>query len=174
MKYTTSEWIHFCTEQHDKTCNQKYDHSLPYSFHLNMVAAQAKQFSDLLSGEDYAKVVWGCYGHDLIEDARLSYNDIKFHTGEEIAEIIFLCTEMRGRDRGERKNNQFYNDLMTNKLAVFVKLCDIMANSLYSTLSGSSMIKKQREEWPSIRVKILPTYPEYGKMINYLDSIYEL
>ena len=170
----------FCYHQHDEACNQKYD-ELPFSFHLKMVKAQAEKFVDLFYPNNTvdmsykrALIFAGCAGHDLIEDARISFNDIKDKMGPDVAEIIFLCTEMRGRNRGERKNDQFYNDLVKNELAVFVKLCDIMANSLYSVLSNSTMLKKQKEEWSGIRIKLFPFHQQFVMMFDYLDKIYGL
>lgn len=167
-------WIIFCCQQHDEVCNQKYANHWPYSYHLRMVLSQAERFEKLLSKEEAIITCAGCVGHDLIEDARLTYNDLKDKIGEEVAEIIFLCTEMRGRDRAERKNDEFYRDLVTNRLAVFVKLCDIMANTLHSTLSNSSMLKKARTEWPGIKKWVWAYHPEFGDMVLYLDKIYEL
>lgn len=176
------DFIEYCYEQHDKVCNQKYADDLPYSFHLKMVRAQAYKFIDLIQAgsgpisgpSNRDMVLMACAGHDLIEDARVSYNDIRQMACEEVAEIIFLCTEMRGRNRHERKNDQFYEELVTNELAVFVKLCDIMANSLYSVLSNSSMLKKQKEEWPRIKEKLSGYYIKYRPMFQCLDKIYAL
>ncbi len=186
------EFEQFCYNRHDVVCNQKYDHDLPYSFHLKMVRAQADKFIDLIDlpngngnptmgydtdGENLKRkinVLMGCAGHDLIEDARLSYNDVKDRAGDTVAEIIFLCTEMRGRNRTERKNDQFYRELATNELAVFVKLCDIMANSTYSILSNSGMLVKQRGEWPKIKEALIGADGRYLSMFDYLDKLYEL
>ena len=33
-----------------------------------------------------------CWGHDLIEDTRVSYNDVKGQLGEEAADIIYALT----------------------------------------------------------------------------------
>lgn len=32
-----TEYIKWCTEQHDIVCNQKYDDIIPYLFHLKKV-----------------------------------------------------------------------------------------------------------------------------------------
>lgn len=170
------QFIEYCYERHDVVCNQKYDNDLPYSFHLKMVQAQADKFVHLLKYEDeVACVDCGCAGHDLIEDARVSYNDIKGRIGVEVADIIFLCTEMRGRDRTERKSDEFYRQLAENELAVFVKLCDIMANSLFSIATNSTMLKKQMEEWPKIKERLSKhATGRYMEMFQYLDKIYAL
>lgn len=185
------EFVLYCYHRHDVECNQKYGDNLPYSFHLKMVQDQADKFIHLveqtlkyISGPPsiepvYSKerewVMAAIAGHDLIEDARVSYNDIKGRVGVEVADIIFLCTEMRGRDRAERKSDEFYKQLAENELAVFVKLCDIMANSLYSVSTNSSMLKKQMEEWPKIKERLSKhTMGKFIEMAQYLDKIYTL
>lgn len=160
---------------HDIVCNQKYNKTLPYSFHLEMVAAQANKFKHLIPCDNpYHMSIWiGIYGHDSIEDARVTYNEIKQLFGQDAAEIIYLCTENKGRTRSDRKNDVWYHQLKTNQDAVFVKLCDIIANSLFSALSNSSMFNKYKTEYIQ-KVKPNLYCEEFKDMFDYLDKIYEL
>jgi (p)ppGpp synthase/HD superfamily hydrolase len=174
------QFIEFCYHQHDVVCNQKYAGELPYSFHLKMVMAQATRFQKLLSDSEFYLAILGAAGHDLIEDARVSYNDIKQMTAQEIAEIIFLCTENKGRSRAERKNASFYKTLCQNKLALFVKLCDIRANMLFSYSMNSSMFEKYRVEWEEkVSVYIMEytsseTEKQLRSIIMSMHKIYDL
>lgn len=160
---------------HDIEVNQKYNKVLPYSFHLEMVAKQAEKFEHLIPCDNpYYTNIWvSIYGHDSIEDARLTYNDLVTKFNKEIAEIIYLCTEDKGRTRNERKSEIWYKELSKNKDAVFVKLCDIMSNSLFSLLSNSSMYDKYKREYVE-KVKPNLYTQEYEQMFNYLDKIYFL
>jgi (p)ppGpp synthase/HD superfamily hydrolase len=160
---------------HDIECNQKYSNNLPYSFHLDLVAMQALKFEKYIFVDDpYYTATWiGIYGHDSIEDARVSYNEIKNKFGEIVADVIYACTEYRGKTREERKPEQFYVELKLNEIAVFVKLCDIIANSLYSQMTGSTMFKKYKKEYEEKVRKILYT-DQYKDMFTYLDKIYDL
>lgn len=160
---------------HDVEVNQKYNKTLPYSFHLDMVVKQAEKFEHLIPCDNpyYNNVFISLYGHDSIEDARLTYNDIKQMFNEDVAEIIFLCTENKGRNRGDRKDEQFYRELSENEYAVFVKLCDIIANSLFSLLSNSSMFKKYKQEYFN-KVKPNLYCDQYKPMFDYLEQIYDL
>jgi (p)ppGpp synthase/HD superfamily hydrolase len=160
---------------HDVECNQKYADNLPYSFHLDLVAKQAEKFSYYIPSDDpYHSALWiAIYGHDSIEDARVSYNEIKKLFGELSAEIIFLCTEYKGRSRAERKPDQFYNELKENDLAVFVKLCDIIANSKFSLLTNSTMFEKYKSEYKE-KVRKYLFSEKYKDMFTYLDKLYEL
>lgn len=158
---------------HDNVCNQKYNKYLPYSFHLDMVEQQALKFKYLLKSEDdFELVLAGCIGHDSIEDARITYNDIKDQFTVELADIIYLCTEEKGKNRAERKNNKFYSELKTNRLAVFVKLCDIMANVKFSLLSNSTMYDKAKYEFPKIKEYLYSE--EFKDMFEYLEAIFKL
>lgn len=175
MNFDAKRW--FC-DLHDNQCNQKYNKTLPYSFHLEMVAAQAKKFEKYIPADNpYYAAVWaGVWGHDSIEDARLTYNDIKDIWGEYAAEIIYLCTEWKGRNRAERKPKEFYLELMTNEDAVFVKLCDIIANMKFSLLTNSTMFQKYVKEWtekiePIFSTEMRPVFPD---MFSYIDEICKL
>ena len=158
---------------HDIEVNQKYNKNLPYSFHLEMVKNQALKFQYLMTDEDYLATWIGIFGHDSIEDARLTYNNIEEKFVKKAAEIIYLCTEDKGRNRSERKSKIWYEKLAKNKNAVFVKLCDIIANSLFSALSGSSMFDKYKSEYID-KVKPNLYCKQYEDMFDYLDKIYDL
>ena len=160
---------------HDVEVNQKYNKTLPYSFHLSMVEAQAFRFEHLIPCDEpyYTNIFIGIYGHDSIEDARLTYNDIKQLFGQDVAEIIYLCTENKGRTRADRKNDVFYQELKQNQDAIFVKLCDIMANSLFSLSTNSTMFKKYKAEYMQ-KVKPILYNQDLKEMFDYLDKIYEL
>ena len=160
---------------HDVECNQKYDGKLPYSFHLEMVAKQAEKFEKYIPSDfPYYNYVWvGIYGHDSIENGRLTYNDIKEKFGQEAAEIIYLCTQDKGRNRAERKSDVWYHNIKQNDLAVFVKLCDIIANVKYSLLTNSSMFKKYKAEYNQ-KVKPMLYTEQYKDMLDYLYKIFEI
>lgn len=48
-------FIEFCKHQHDVECNQKYNKILPYSFHLNLVAEQAKKWKSFGKTRRYVR-----------------------------------------------------------------------------------------------------------------------
>jgi (p)ppGpp synthase/HD superfamily hydrolase len=181
------KWRLFCIERHDVYCNQKYAEQYPYSFHLEMVARNVLKYGDVLEehmldpmafyntreGLSYAALAVA-YGHDLIEDARFTYNDVKQHVGYHIAEAIFSCTESSGRTREERHDHVFWNKLRCNEMGAFVKLCDIMANTEFSFSQGHSMMKKHHKEWPQIKKVELAMYQKvYKPLFDYLDEIHK-
>ena len=120
--------------------NQKYDHVLPYGFHL----------------------------HDTIEDARMTYNDVvKFlkefkgggfvlpegvrqHLEDQVPEIVYALTNEKGRNRGERANDLYYQGIRQTKFASFIKMCDRLANIQYTMMFvfANRMLDVYRKEYP--------------------------
>lgn len=164
----------FFHHKHDIECNQKYADIHPYSFHLDMVMEQYRLFSHLLEeGHRQYTIPCGILAHDAISDARMTYNEIKDVCGDIVADIVVLCTEfMRGKTRDERFPEQFYNELITNKLAVFVKLMDNIANIKYGLLTNSTMFDKYCKEYQEKTVKyIKPNFPEYAPIFEYIEKL---
>lgn len=75
--------------------------------------------------------------HDSIEDGGYNYNAIKKMFGQEIAEMVYLCTDNRGRTRKERKPDSVYKELKTNPRAVIIKLADRIANVMSGDLNDT-------------------------------------
>lgn len=175
-------------DQHDIVCNQKYGKYLPYSFHLKAVESQADKyivilypfFTELPTLVKLVKI--SAAGHDLIEDARMTYNDVidmiekegfTHENAKFCADVIYACTEVRGHTREERHSQEYFDTLKTNRVAVYVKLCDIIANVLFSLLTNSSMTAKYRAEFPRLE-KELRVKDEYDILWNDLEKLLRL
>ena len=156
--------IKWCIKQHTDT-NHMYDTYLPYEFHLRMVNQVANSFKNLLndevdyftgqkeyeSGRDVTETLQSAcllasWGHDLIEDTRVSYNDVKNMLGQAAADIIYAVSNEKGKNRKERANDKYYEGIRKTPGAVFVKLCDRIANVQYSKMTGSRMFEMYRRE----------------------------
>ena len=63
---------------HDSV-NQRYDENHPYSVHLDMVADSVFKYGHLVCQQeaDVLPLFFGAFYHDSIEDARMTYNDVK-------------------------------------------------------------------------------------------------
>lgn len=178
--------------QHDVICNQKYGDNLPYSFHLKAVESQGEKFMHLIemqainNADNYKSVPISSRNivrtallmHDTLEDSRLSYNDIlklanqefgNYTASQMVADIVYCVTDEKGKNRAERKNEKYYKELSENKLAVFVKLADLSANTIYSKLTGSSMYEKYKLEYPKFKEKVY--VEEYEEFFNYVESL---
>jgi hypothetical protein len=170
----------------DVYCNQKYAGNLPYSFHLDCVEKQGKKFLPLIETKDFQIVLSALITHDSIEDHRMTYNDVaevvsRFYDidersysyiedfGKKVADIVYAVTDEKGKSRAERKNEKYYKELKENKLAVFVKLADLSANTLFSKLTGSSMYEKYKKEFPKFKEKVY--IEEYEEFFNYIQNL---
>lgn len=177
---TKQEKIQWCIDQHRNT-NHYYDKYLPYEFHLRMVVQVFKDFKHLLAklnlidGTDQDDIFeLSCYGHDLIEDTRTSYNDVKKVLGEMAANIIYAVSNEKGKTRSERANDKYYEGIRNTIGAVFVKLCDRIANVQYSKLTKSRMFEMYKNENEHFMFSIGMTkgHP-LGEMFNYLVELFE-
>lgn len=157
-----SSW---CINKHRDT-NHYYDQYLPYEFHLRMVDTVAEQFEHLLDdtldyalgkkreemdrGDEFESLRHICriavWGHDLIEDTRTSYNDVKSALGIGVANIVYAVTNLRGKTRDERAGDEYYKLIRETKGATFVKLCDRIANVQYSKMTKSRMFEMYKKE----------------------------
>ena len=82
------EFIAYCKHRHDVVCNQKYDKVHPYSFHLRLVDVQYEKWKHLLTIPELAVVKRAVWGHDLIEDARVTYHNVRDKTA--YPSVLFL------------------------------------------------------------------------------------
>ena len=175
----TEEKIKWCIEQHTKT-NHWYDEYLPYEFHLRMVAQAAKDFMNLIpdsnDGESTFRdnVMMAAYGHDLIEDTRVSYNDVKEVLGVRAADIIYAVSNEKGKNRKERANDKYYEGIRNTPGAVFVKLADRIANVQYSKMTKSRMFEMYKKENDHF-INSLGGHPQHElhPMIGYLINLFE-
>ncbi len=168
----TADW---CIEQHSKT-NHYYDRYLPYEFHLRMVNNVYVDFKHLLNG----KMPYCCgiavFGHDLIECTRVSYSDIENQLGKEVADIVYAVTNDKGKNREERAGDMYYEGIRNTPGAVFVKLCDRIANVQYSKMTKSRMFEMYKKENDNFIIKLgyddTNTH-EYFEMFSYLVNLFK-
>jgi len=96
--------------------------SKPYMVHL-------KNVSDVALDLNYTdeKILIGCLLHDIVEDTKVNFEDLKSRFGQEVAEIVYCVTDELGRNRKERKSKT-YKKIRNNPNAIVVKLCDRISN----------------------------------------------
>ena len=170
-----------------------YSEYLPYEFHLRMVGQVGEDFKHLLddtkdyfTGEDYrgpaqdqvtlrTACLRATWGHDLIEDCRVSYNDVKNHLGQEAADIIYAVTNEKGKNRSERANDKYYEGIRNTKGAVFVKLCDRIANVQYSKMTKSRMFEMYKKEHMNFETMLgrFTDNKDLEPMFQYLYNLFE-
>lgn len=119
-------WI---VEQHNAV--NHYYGPFPYSYHLRQVADLVEEFYDSVTDPTLPSkevCVLAAWGHDLLEDCHVNYSDVKKHLGEEIADIIYALTEEKGKTRRQRQGKSYYTAMKEVPGALFIKLCDRLAN----------------------------------------------
>lgn len=192
MNISKKEWIF---DQHRNT-NHFYAGYLPYEYHLKLAYTFFDSFKHLLEHEydmlmgkewtpNYRKneemvserdaCELAVLGHDLIEDTRVTYNDVSNILGRHAAEIIYAVTNEKGKNRKERANTKYYQEMRKVPGAVFVKLCDRLANVTHGKIFKSSMIHKYKDEHKHF-CKMLGRYTEYSKyeeMFLSIDKLFE-
>lgn len=171
---------------------QTYDKSQPYGVHLSMVADAAMKFGhEVVEDEaDIVPLVFAAYYHDSIEDARLTYNDVKavarkyMDEGQTFmaAEIVYALTNDKGRTRQERAGEHYYAGIRETPYAPFVKLCDRLANMTYSfkgtNEANNHMHKVYENEWPHFKEAITVTGDDCRlmlpkAMIEEVESLFQ-
>ena len=164
-----SKIIAFAIESH-ASVNQTYD-GKPYSVHLAMVFSQAMRFIDCVPKhrrEDVLNAVWL---HDTIEDCRLTYNDILKISNEEVANLVYALTNEKGKNRAERANNKYYKGIRDLEYATFIKICDRLANVIYSRDTKSRMFDVYKNENEKF-LKCLFSTPD--QELRYRELVKEL
>tara|TARA_R110002074_G_C12218140_1_gene636947 strand:- start:50 stop:568 length:519 start_codon:yes stop_codon:yes gene_type:complete len=168
MRNTIEKVREYAFNKH-REVNQKYDDKC-YTYHLECVYGTAQQFLMLIPDQDREDVLSACYLHDIIEDARETYNDVLKQTNKRVAELVYALTNEKGKNRKERASDKYYKGIRETEYAGFIKLCDRIANVEYSQQTGSSMFKKYRSENKEFCKKI---YNEkYIMLFNYLEYIF--
>lgn len=143
---------------------QDYD-GFPYHKHLQDVENVLLKFGYDKYG-DYIICAWL---HDLLEDAPISYNDIKKQFGEKIAEIIYCVTDELGRNRKERKEKT-YPKLIKNDDAIIIKLADRIANLEQSIKMNSKTLEMYEKEYIEFR-RNLYKVGHVEEMWDYIDGL---
>jgi len=159
-----------CISAHKNT-NHYYDKYLPYEFHLRMVIQVFQDFKHLIPGDMREIVEKACWGHDLIEDTRVSYSDIVKWDCQLTADLIYAVTNEKGRNREERANSNYYTGIKSTQFGVFVKLCDRIANIQYSKLTKSRMFELYKKENREFDNRLFNR--EYEQMFLLKDKLLE-
>jgi len=158
---------HFSIKAHNSV-NHKYGKNINYSVHLDMVYGFGETYIYLMPLKLQKYILASLYAHDRIEDCRETYNDILKYCGKEVADIVYAVTDEKGRTRDERKPKKLYDEMLNNMGAVFVKLCDRLANIKYSKDRYDSMTDEQKKT-----VKKAPMFIKYcNEQENFKKKLY--
>jgi (p)ppGpp synthase/HD superfamily hydrolase len=157
------DFKHLLDDELDYYTNEKY---------VSRGEIQSRGESHVTLREACLLAVWG---HDLIEDCRVSYNDVEYQLGRAVADIVYAVTNEKGKNRKERANEKYYMGIRETKGAVFVKLCDRIANVQYSKLTKSRMFEMYKKENDEFE-RMLGRYTQYKHLeplFSYLEQLFK-
>ena len=156
--------------------NHLYD-GYPYIIHLDkvyqtlmMVLMTSKTHNDYFTDSTTMTSLYSsCFTHDLIEDCRITYNDLltdmwkisglipnEYCLVTTTADITYAVTNEKGRNRFERANEKYYKGILAVPGASLIKYCDRIANIGYGLMTGSDMVDKYRQEMDHFMTMLPP------------------
>ena len=152
--------------------NQSYGGDKPYIFHLLDVFDCVKSFGfqSCNNEEDVLGIVAGALFHDSIEDARLTYNDVKSElklcglSENQVfigSEIAYALTNEKGRTRAERANEKYYEGIRSTKYTPMVKYADRIANLRFSVMNAIKYESKECIRKAKMYIKEMDHFNEY-------------
>jgi (p)ppGpp synthase/HD superfamily hydrolase len=164
----------FAYKQHCKPEPQRYGNAL-YSKHLADAVAVAERYLYYLKEDDRTNVIIACWLHDVIEDTNITPVKLEMLFNHTVADIVYRVSNEMGWTRTE-KNFKTYPKIWTHDLAIFVKLCDRIANTrnskectdkhaqkMYKTYTGEYLIFRAA-------IKVRNLYPEMWKELDELNT----
>lgn len=154
-------------ECHNST-NNLYD-GKSYDIHLQMVVLYALKYSHLVD-VNFEIIECAAWAHDVIEDCRQNYSDVKKGLGVDVAEIVFALSAQKGKNRKERFNKDYYESIRNVSGARFVKLCDRLANVSYSLKNNPDKLKMYAREHARFKEELFSL--DYIEMWNELDEMF--
>jgi (p)ppGpp synthase/HD superfamily hydrolase len=130
-----------------KDANCEYGVGESYMTHIDMVVGYVNFYKDIFSRPmDVEVMIGAAYCHDLMEDAKQTYNNISSVAGKKVADVVLAVTDVPAENR-LMKHLLTMGKTVKDYRAIILKMCDILANATYSMASGSSMHAKYVEEY---------------------------
>ena len=118
-----------------------------YMVHVDKVVYVIDTYQDIFLYPIDAEITKAAaYGHDLQEDAKQTFNDIKFIIGIEAARVVLRVTDVPAENR-LMKHLLTMGKTVEDYRAIILKMADIWSNATFSKTSGGSMYGKYVEEY---------------------------
>lgn len=147
----------------------------PYTKHLNDVYNTMTMFG--IFEELLLVVTWL---HDTIEDTQVVYEDVHNEFGGKVANLTYLVTDKRGKNRKERQQNT-YPELAKDPFARLVKLADRISNLTMTMHDSQEKFGMYEKEYPYFKetlqseMKSEDTFHDIEvKMWGHLDKLIEV
>lgn len=157
-----------------KHAGQLYGTGEPFTAHLYSVVQEVKRWAPQVFKnvtpddiEMYSAIAWL---HDVMEDCGTTKKELRWLFSDYVAEIVWKVTDEPGQNRAER-HQKTYPKIAEDSTAIFIKLCDRIANIQSAWKTGSPLLKMYVEEHPEFK-KALQVSSNYDIMWNYIDNIF--
>lgn len=139
----------------------------PYSKHLNDVYNIL-----ILAGVTDKLILSAAWLHDTIEDTQIRYEDLFEDFGKRIADLTYLLTDKRGKNRQER-HLATYPLIAEDARATTVKWADRTANFLMSQHSRREQFFKYQKEHVYFKETLYKKFdePEFDDAIEFLAKL---
>ena len=127
--------------------DQKYGDE-PYSKHLEDVVNIARCWmpNHIASDEiERGVLISAAWLHDVLEDTDVEYKELNHNFGNNIALLVWAVTDEPGKNRKERKAKTLPKIRKFGPPAVFIKVCDRIANIGNCSDSLYKMYSKEHE-----------------------------
>jgi len=163
--------------------DQKYSNGLPYTdAHLKKAVGVGVDFIHYIPLEEVEPVVSAIWLHDSWEDQpdKVNFRKIREAVGNHVAQLVYAVTNELGVDRIDTALKT-YPKIRNDQYAVFIKLCDRIANVKFGIdgLTSASIAEEcksrlamYKKEYPMFRycLKQGNSYPDMWKL---LDDLHE-
>ena len=122
-----------------------------YFVHIQMVVNMVEKYHYIFVDPTDAEITIGAaYCHDLMEDAKQTYNNIVDGCGGviglRVADVSLAVTDVPAENR-LMKHLLTMGKTVKDYRAIILKMCDMASNATYSKRTGSSMYKKYVAEY---------------------------
>jgi (p)ppGpp synthase/HD superfamily hydrolase len=130
---------------------QQYGVGTPYTYHLAQVYTLARRFG---GSTDEQAAAWL---HDVLEDTSVTKAELQQQFGSNIANIVDLVSNRESKEAT-------FQRIRASKSAVFVKLCDRLAN-----VTAGAKINMYRKQHPTFK-SILYKKGEFENLWKMIDK----
>jgi (p)ppGpp synthase/HD superfamily hydrolase len=143
--------------------NQKYGDEFPYVIHLQAVESVLLRFG--VFDELIRCVAWG---HDLLEDTDLTYEELDMLFPKEVVNAIAAVTEPKGGNRKWR-HEQTYPRIVQNEFSLLVKLADRIANLEF----GGKKVQMYVKEHSNFKNALYGAYMIEGPYVGVMMDMWQ-
>jgi len=118
-----------------------------YMIHVDKVVYVVETYQDIFLRPIDAEITKAAaYGHDLIEDAKQTFNNVAEVMGKESARVVLRVTDVPAENR-LMKHLLTMGKTVEDHRSIILKMADIWANATFSKTSGGSMYGKYVDEY---------------------------